>query len=170
MPPEAEPRRVEIAGLRVSAIAMPDALAAIERWIATRDRQFVCITGVHGVIESRADPELKAIHDRAGLVTPDGMPLVWMARRLGHPGTRRVYGPDLMRALTELSARRGYRQYYFGGGPGLAERLRDRLLARFRTCGSWACMHRPSGRSPRKTTRPWSRRSTPPGPTSSGWD
>lgn len=131
MPPEAEPRRVEIAGLRVSAIAMPDALAAIERWIATRDRQFVCITGVHGVIESRADPELKAIHDRAGLVTPDGMPLVWMARRLGHPGTRRVYGPDLMRALTELSARRGYRQYYFGGGPGLAERLRDRLLARF---------------------------------------
>jgi N-acetylglucosaminyldiphosphoundecaprenol N-acetyl-beta-D-mannosaminyltransferase len=131
MPPGPEPRRVEIAGLRVSAIAMPDALAAIEGWIARRDRHFVCVTGVHGVIESRSDPELRAIHDRAGLVTPDGMPLVWMARRLGHPATRRVYGPDLMRILTELSARRGYRQYYFGGGPGLAERLRDTLLARF---------------------------------------
>ena len=131
MPPDPDPKRVEIAGLRVSAIAMPDALAAIERWIAKRERHFVCITGVHGVIESRSDPELRAIHDRAGLVTPDGMPLVWMARKLGHPGTRRVYGPDLMRTLTELSARRGYRQYYFGGGPGLAERLRDTLLERF---------------------------------------
>lgn len=131
MPPDADPKRVEIAGLRVSAIAMPDALAAIERWIVKREKHFVCITGVHGVIESRSDPELAAIHDRAGLVTPDGMPLVWMAHKLGHLGTRRVYGPDLMRTLTELSARRGYRQYYFGGGPGLAERLRDTLLERF---------------------------------------
>jgi N-acetylglucosaminyldiphosphoundecaprenol N-acetyl-beta-D-mannosaminyltransferase len=110
---------------------MGDALRTIEDWIERRAQHFVCITGVHGVIESQSDPELMAIHERAGLVTPDGMPLVWMARKLGHPRTERVYGPDLMIALSALSARKGYRQYYYGGAPGLADRLRGELAKRF---------------------------------------
>ncbi|MCO5090971.1 WecB/TagA/CpsF family glycosyltransferase [Bosea sp. (in: a-proteobacteria)] len=125
------PPRVRIMGVNVSAITMADALRAVEDWIDRRARHFVCITGVHGVIESQSDPALMAIHERAGLVTPDGMPLVWMARKLGHRHTERVYGPDLMLALSALSAQKGYRQYYYGGAPGLADRLRDRLAGRF---------------------------------------
>ena len=123
--------RARIMGVNVSAITMADALGAVEGWIAQRACNYVCITGVHGVIESQSDPGLMAIHEHAGMATPDGMPLVWMARKLGHGRTERVYGPDLMLRLTELSAQKGYRQYYFGGAPGLAERLRDRLTARF---------------------------------------
>lgn len=125
------PPRVRIMGVDVSAITMADALATIEDWIAQGERNYVCITGVHGVIESQSDPQLRQIHQRAGLVTPDGMPLVWMARKLGHGRTERVYGPDLMLALTALSARRGYRQYYYGGAEGLADRLGERLARRF---------------------------------------
>ena len=47
------------------------------------DHQYVCVTGVHGVMESQDDPELRDIHNRAGLVTPDGMPLVWLSRLKG---------------------------------------------------------------------------------------
>jgi N-acetylglucosaminyldiphosphoundecaprenol N-acetyl-beta-D-mannosaminyltransferase len=61
------------------------------------------------------------------MVTPDGMPLVWVSRLLGRARTKRVYGPDLMRAMTALSARRGYRQFYYGGAPGVAENLRRTL-------------------------------------------
>nr|WP_246482061.1 WecB/TagA/CpsF family glycosyltransferase [Methylorubrum zatmanii] len=104
---------------------------AVEGWILARERHYVCITGAHGVIECQTDRALRAIHEGAGLVTPDGMPLVFMARRLGFPRTGRVYGPDLMRALTALSARKGYRQYYFGGATGLPERLAGRLRAQF---------------------------------------
>lgn len=125
------PPRVRIMGVNVSAITMSQALATVEDWIGRKARNFVCITGVHGVIESQSDPKLLAIHDHAGLVTPDGMPLVWMARKLGYRHTERVYGPDLMLKLTELSARKGYRQFYFGGAPGLADQLRERLVQRF---------------------------------------
>lgn len=123
--------RARIMGVNVSAITMADAVRTVEDWIGRRARNYVCITGVHGVIESQADPKLMAIHERAGMATPDGMPLVWMARKLGHGQTERVYGPDLMLQLTALSAKKGYRQYYFGGAPGLAERLRERLAERF---------------------------------------
>lgn len=119
--------RVDILGVKVSAIDLGDAVRTIGDWIARRQRRYVCITGVHGVMECRRDPALRRIHNEAGLVTPDGMPLVWMARRLGFGRVRRVYGPDLMREVSRLSPQYGYRHFYFGGAPGLAERLRDVL-------------------------------------------
>jgi N-acetylglucosaminyldiphosphoundecaprenol N-acetyl-beta-D-mannosaminyltransferase len=127
----AEPARVEILGVKVSAINLHQALGTIESWIAERRQRYVCITGAHGVMESQHDATLLAIHNQAGLVTPDGMPLVWISRLLGHTHTRRVYGPDLMRALSELSARRGYRQFYYGGDIGIADKLADALSATY---------------------------------------
>lgn len=119
--------RAEILGVGVSAITLDDAVRCIEEWIATRNRHYVCVTGVHGIMECQRDVALRRIHNRAGLVTPDGMPLVWMSRRLGYGRVERVYGPDLMQAVTALAAHRGWRNYYYGGAPGLAERLRERL-------------------------------------------
>ena len=101
--------RVDILGVGVSCINLDDAVATIERWIGARSRHYVCVTGVHGVMESRRDQRLRRIHNEAGMVTPDGMPLVWVSRRFGKSRTERVYGPDLMRKMTAVSARRGYR-------------------------------------------------------------
>ncbi len=123
--------RANILGVRVSAITMQDAVAAVEHWIREREHAYICITGVHGVMESQRDPELMAIHNAAGLVTPDGMPLVWMSRRLGYPRVERVYGPNLMRELTARSAMLGYRNYYYGGREGTAEHLRRVLVAEY---------------------------------------
>lgn len=119
--------KANILGVNVSAITMADAIAEIERWIAARSQNYVCVTGAHGVIESRTNEKLRSIHNRAGLVTPDGMPLVWMSRALGFRRTERVYGPNLMRELSAVSARQGYRQFYYGGNEGVAELLKARL-------------------------------------------
>jgi len=121
--------RAQILGVRVSAIDPPRATSILEGWIRDRTPGYVCITGVHGVMESQRDPGLKAIHNAAGMVTTDGMPLVWMARLVGFRDTQRVYGPDLMRAMTALSAKQGYRNYYYGGGPGTADHLKEVLTS-----------------------------------------
>ena len=120
--------RADILGVCVSAINMEDAVALIEHWIATRSPTFVCIAGVHGVIESLEHPRLRKIRDDAGLVTPDGMKPVWMSRWLGFDRTRRVNGPDLMRTLSALSVSRGYRHFYYGGDQGVADRLKQTLI------------------------------------------
>ena len=119
--------RIDILGVAVSAINLDDAVATIERWIGDRSRNYVCITGVHGVMESRDDPRLRDIHNEAGMVTPDGMPLVWLMRLFGKSRTNRVYGPDLMRKMTAVSSLRGYRQFYYGGGEGVADKLKQVL-------------------------------------------
>jgi N-acetylglucosaminyldiphosphoundecaprenol N-acetyl-beta-D-mannosaminyltransferase len=65
------------------------------------------------------------------MVTPDGMPLVFLGRWLGHYHVERVYGPDVMLAFSELSAARGYTHFYYGGAEGLPEKLADTLRQRF---------------------------------------
>jgi len=135
------PERVNVLGIGVSAITMADALAWIDHWIARRANQYICVTGVHGVMESQLDPTLRVIHNRAGLVTPDGMPLVWISRLRGHRGVERVYGPDLMLACCESSVAKGYRHFFYGGATGVPERLSERLQKRFhglQIAGQWS--------------------------------
>jgi len=129
--PAAVATRVDVLGVGVSAIDMARALETIDGWIARREPHYVCVTGVHGVMESQRDDELRRIHNAAGLVTPDGMPLVWLSRLRGLRHVRRVYGPDLMLACCERSVGKGYRHFLYGGAEGVAERLADRLCARF---------------------------------------
>ena len=119
--------RVDLLGVRVSAINLDDATGIIERWISEGSRNYVCVTGAHGIMESRHDRRLCSIHNGAGMVVPDGMPLVWVSRLLGKRRTSRVYGPDLMRRLTFISEQRGYRQFYYGGSDGVADKLKQTL-------------------------------------------
>lgn len=126
-----EPRRVNILGVGVCAINMNMALEIIEGWIERRERQYVCVTGVHGIMESQRNENLRRIHNRAGLVTPDGMPLMWLCRLRGFRHVDRVYGPDLMLALCERSVTMGYRHFFYGGENGVPELLATLLKKRF---------------------------------------
>jgi len=110
---------------------MAQALETIERWITEGARRYVCVTGVHGTMESQRDEALRRIHNRAGLVTPDGMPLVWLGRLHGQRHVERVCGRDLMSACCQRSVVRGYRHFFYGGGEGVAQRLADRLRQRY---------------------------------------
>src|SRR5262245_47439726 len=126
-PEPSRPDRGDVLGVPVSSVTMADAVARIAGWIDEGRRAYVCVTGVHGVMECRRDGALRAIHARADMVTPDGMPLVWFRRLSGDRRIERVYGPDLMRALTAMSVARGYRHFYYGGAPGVADRLAETL-------------------------------------------
>jgi N-acetylglucosaminyldiphosphoundecaprenol N-acetyl-beta-D-mannosaminyltransferase len=123
--------RVDVLGVGVSAINMDTALEVIDRWITAGVHQYVCVTGVHGVMESQRDETLREIHNAAGLVTPDGMPLVWLSRLNGWRNTSRVYGPDLMLEVCDRSLATGYRHFFYGGQEGVPEQLAERLQKRF---------------------------------------
>lgn len=124
-------RRVDILGVHVSAIDLPMALAEIERWVTAGEQHYVCVTGVHGVMESQRDSELRAIHNRSGLTTPDGMPMVWAGHRAGATWMKRVYGPDLMLAVLARAVELGRTSYLYGGREGIPDLLAEQLLARF---------------------------------------
>ncbi|MCC5023356.1 MAG: WecB/TagA/CpsF family glycosyltransferase [Candidatus Synoicihabitans palmerolidicus] len=113
------PARYNVLDVRVSALTLKNATA----WITDSNRGYVCVTGVNGVIASQYDPALLQIHNQAALVTPDGMPLVW----LGPPGVSRVYGPDLLLSVCDTGRHSDLRHYFYGGAKGMADKLAQRL-------------------------------------------
>ncbi|MBP1819435.1 WecB/TagA/CpsF family glycosyltransferase [Mycobacterium sp. OAE908] len=122
---------MDVLGVGISAINMAMACDEITRWIDCREQHYVCVTGVHGVMESQRDPELLAIHNASGLTVPDGMPMVWAGRRAGADWMSRVYGPDLMLTVLERAADRGWSSFLYGGNEGVGDLLATRLRARF---------------------------------------
>jgi N-acetylglucosaminyldiphosphoundecaprenol N-acetyl-beta-D-mannosaminyltransferase len=146
-PPEATPRpRADVLGVGVDAVDMKRAVAAIEAAIADRRRAYVCVTGMHGVMEAQRDPALRSTLNGAYLNVPDGMPTVWVGKLQGHREMRRVFGPDLMAELCRISQARGHRHFFYGGGPGVAEELAASLKSRFpglQVCGSETPPFRP---------------------------
>lgn len=125
------PERTNILGVGVSAVNMQQALDQLACWIEHGERTYVVVCPVYTVMMCQEQPALRQIANRAGMVTPDGMPIVFLSRRLGNPHVGRVYGPDLMLAFSEMAAQRGYTSFYYGGAEGVPERLAEVLCARF---------------------------------------
>ncbi|MDT7614107.1 MAG: N-acetylglucosaminyldiphosphoundecaprenol N-acetyl-beta-D-mannosaminyltransferase [Pseudonocardiales bacterium] len=125
------PPRVDVLGVRVSCLTLDSAVEEVSDWVGRGEHEYVCVTGVHGVMECQRDPQLLRIHNGSGLTTPDGMPMVWCARWAGQREVTRVYGPDLMLAILARAVERGWSSFFYGGGPATAELLADRLTTLF---------------------------------------
>jgi len=124
-------QRVNVLGAGISVINLQAALTAIGDAVRARRKGYICVTGVRGVMEAQADATLRRVLNQAFLCTPDGMPMVWMGWLRGHREMSRVYGPDLMLEVCAWSEKGGCRHFFFGGAPGVAEQLRDKLTKRF---------------------------------------
>jgi N-acetylglucosaminyldiphosphoundecaprenol N-acetyl-beta-D-mannosaminyltransferase len=138
--------RFPVVGTWIDSTDPRRTVETIGGWIASGRREYVCVTNVHSVMEAHRDPDLRAIYNAAALSVPDGTPLVWTGRALGHADVRRVYGPDLMLALCEAAAREGWSCYFYGGRPGVAEEVQRRLGESFpglRAVGASAPPFRP---------------------------
>src|SRR6516162_7175453 len=91
--------RANVLGVGVHAVNLRVAAELIESAIDADQKGYVCVTGVHGVMEAQRDSRFKNILDRAMLVVPDGIPTVWVGRWEGYGDMGRVFGPDLMTEL-----------------------------------------------------------------------
>jgi N-acetylglucosaminyldiphosphoundecaprenol N-acetyl-beta-D-mannosaminyltransferase len=114
-------------------------------WIEERQGgNYIAVTGMHGVVEAQHDPAFKAVLNQASLVVADGMPLVWLGRRHGFRLQRRVYGPELLETFCRETGH-WYSHFFYGGVPGVAEKLGDVLKRRFgiRVAGSYSPPYRP---------------------------
>jgi len=121
----------DVLGVKVSAINMKLAIELADQWVMAGSPGYICVTGVHGVMEAQADSELRQILNHALINAPDGMPMSWIGHLQGFREMDRVFGPDFMTDMCRLSVERGYRNFLYGGKPGVAELLSEALQQKF---------------------------------------
>ncbi len=120
-----------ILGVNISAIDMNDACSLVEDEISKRQKKYICTCPVSTIMEcTRNELALESVNS-ADLVTPDGMPMVWIGKIRGHKNIRRVYGPELMQEICGISPKNGYRNYLYGSRPDVLYKLREHLNKKY---------------------------------------
>lgn len=140
-----EPMRklLVILGAPIDDINMTEALNRIDNFIAegraSRKGHQIATINADFVVKSLYDAELRRILQEADMATADGMPLVWSARLLGVPMKERVTGADMVPALAQLAAQKGYSIYFLGAAPGVAEQAAATLQRLYPTLQVAGC-------------------------------
>lgn len=123
-----------ILGIPIDDLTMAEALDRVGEMVANgrstgRSHQIATVNADF-VVKALHDPELRGILQEADLSTADGMPLVWGARSLGLHLEGRVTGADMVPALAERAAQKGYSLYFLGAAPGVAAQAAEILQTR----------------------------------------
>ncbi|MEZ4670966.1 MAG: WecB/TagA/CpsF family glycosyltransferase [Anaerolineae bacterium] len=123
--------KCSILGVQTDAQTFDDAVTTLTRWAGDSTPRYICTCPVYTVMMCYENlPVMQAING-ADMVTADGMPVVWVQRRRGVEQAERVYGPDLMLALCQRTAGTQVNHFFWGGLPGVADMLVQRLTAQF---------------------------------------
>ncbi len=126
------PQRAEVVGIPLAVSDYETVVSWMQAMIDADARGYVTAAAVNLVMSAREEPATLTAVLGATLAVPDGMPLVWALRALGHTDATRVYGPDLMLRFCAHAAANGIPMYLYGGRDEAAlELLRMRLRERF---------------------------------------
>jgi len=124
-------KRIEVLGVPVDCVNMRQSLACVDDMMAGDKAEAVIAVNPEKVIKAQGDPVLLARLQQAGLLIPDGVGLVVAARILGLGRMERVPGSELMPAICELAARKGYPVFLYGAAPDVNRKAREVLVERY---------------------------------------
>ena len=120
---------IDILGVQVHAVTYLQVIDIIADWITQGDPHQLATANPEFVMAAQHNPEFCKVLNHADLCVPDGVGLLWAARRLGRVLPERVTGSDLVPLLARKAAEKGWRIYLLGAGPGVAERTAQILLS-----------------------------------------
>lgn len=120
---------------------MDETLQIIQQFVRERTPRQVVTADSSMVVMAQRDEQLREIVNRADLVTPDSIGILWACRRRGIHLPERVSGVDIVIRLAQESARSGLRLYFLGAHPGVAEAAVRRLQACYPGVQVVGCHH-----------------------------
>ncbi|MBD2501907.1 WecB/TagA/CpsF family glycosyltransferase [Anabaena azotica] len=119
--------KINIVGSPVTALPFEVQINIILEWAMSKVSKVVCVANSHMLIEAHWHPEFSAILRNADIVTPDGMPLVWMLRLMGMRTQNRVAGLDILLSVCKLAPLRDIKIFFLGSEIVILENMRKKL-------------------------------------------
>lgn len=122
---------LNILGVRIHPTNINNIIIVLDQLINQNKKGYITVTGIHGIIESLNSLFIKKAHNSSYLTVPDGMPLVYIGKLHGFVQMKRCYGPDLMKSIMNYSQYKKYSHFFYGGKPGIAEKLKIEMQKKF---------------------------------------
>lgn len=121
----------KILNTNINVTDMEKTLEYIKDHLEELRGQYICISNVHTTVMSYKDQSYQNIQNSAVMALPDGKPLSIVSRHRGYFNAKRVPGPDLMPKIFELSERKKYKHYFYGGKPETLTKLEKSLREKY---------------------------------------
>jgi len=122
---------LRILGIPIHDVTLDEAVEQAAAWVKEGSAHQMATVNPEFVMAARRDPAFRAVLEGADLCLPDGVGITLAARYLGRPLRERVAGVDLVEALAARAARDGWRVFFLGAAPGVADRAASILAARY---------------------------------------
>ena len=116
-----------IMGVNLAAINMPWLIEFTKKYIKELSGDYLCVSNVHTTVMSYDDPGYCAVQNGGIMAIPDGGPLSSVGRKRGFSEMKRTTGPDYMKEMLKISAKEGYRHYFYGSTEDTLEKLEETI-------------------------------------------
>lgn len=117
----------QVLNTAVTALKFDQAMGTILQWAHQHSSKAVCVANVHMLMEARWHRHFSHVLLNADMVTPDGMPLVWMLKLLGHKGQDRIAGMEILQSLCQQASAERVKVFFLGSQQLILDRMRIRL-------------------------------------------
>jgi N-acetylglucosaminyldiphosphoundecaprenol N-acetyl-beta-D-mannosaminyltransferase len=121
----------DVIALPICSLPFDEQINSIITWAEKRQHKMVCVANVHMLIEARQHADFANVLRQADLVTPDGIPLVWMLKLMGADRAERVAGMDILLATCHRAAQSQISIFLLGSTPDLLAKIHHRLQQEF---------------------------------------
>jgi N-acetylglucosaminyldiphosphoundecaprenol N-acetyl-beta-D-mannosaminyltransferase len=121
----------DVIGTPICSLSFDEQINLIVNWAKNCQSKMVCVANVHMLIEARQNSDFAGVLRHADLVTPDGMPLVWMLKLMGAKRVQRVAGMDIFLATCQQAAQAQISIFLLGSTPDILDRIHQRLQTEF---------------------------------------
>jgi N-acetylglucosaminyldiphosphoundecaprenol N-acetyl-beta-D-mannosaminyltransferase len=120
-------------GVQLNALSILELNSLIAESVEQNQKWIIANHNLHSLYLYHHDPKMRAFYAKADYTHIDGMPLVMIGKLLGYPIQRnqRVTYVDWVYPLMAQAARKGWRIFYLGSKPGVAERGANILRSSF---------------------------------------
>jgi N-acetylglucosaminyldiphosphoundecaprenol N-acetyl-beta-D-mannosaminyltransferase len=122
---------MNVTGIPITALPLNKQICTILEWAANRSSRFVCVANTHMLVEADREARFWQVLQSADLVTPDGMPLVWMMKLLGVATQDRVAGMDIFISLCQEAPVQNIPVFFVGSQAEVLDSIRKRLSIEF---------------------------------------
>jgi len=129
--PKVPKHSISVVGSPITAAPFDAQISMMVEWASSRESKVVCVANVHMLMEAHWHPELSAVLKSADIVTPDGMPLVWMMKLLGAGDQNRVAGMDILMSLCDRAIQRNISIFFLGSQATILEKMSAKLEQEF---------------------------------------
>jgi N-acetylglucosaminyldiphosphoundecaprenol N-acetyl-beta-D-mannosaminyltransferase len=126
-----QPTAISILSVPVHDVTTEETLSLIDQFVREQTPHQLCTVNPEFIMAAQRDADFRQILQQSALNLPDGIGVVWAAKRVGHPLRERVAGSDLVGLMADRAQVTGWRIFLLGAAEGVAERAAIILRERY---------------------------------------